>query len=81
RTAFANGISVTISPIGSNTLKSCGCETKQTIFPVVKSTAGIACEGWMPIARNKVADSNAVLALADKYHKTAAQITLRWQIQ
>ncbi|MDE8072577.1 aldo/keto reductase [Erysipelothrix rhusiopathiae] len=42
---------------------------------------GIACEGWMPIARNKVADSNAVLALADKYHKTAAQITLRWQIQ
>ncbi|MBK2404760.1 aldo/keto reductase [Erysipelothrix rhusiopathiae] len=41
----------------------------------------IACEGWMPIARNKVSESEAIVKLAQKYHKTPAQITLRWQIQ
>lgn len=41
----------------------------------------IACEGWMPIARNKVSESEAIVKLAHKYGKTPAQITLRWQTQ
>lgn len=42
---------------------------------------GIATEAWSPIARGKVLDDPAVLAIASEVDRTAAQVVLRWQLQ
>ncbi len=42
---------------------------------------GIATEAWSPIARGKVLDDPAVLAVAAELDRTAAQVVLRWQLQ
>jgi 2,5-diketo-D-gluconate reductase A len=42
---------------------------------------GIAVEAWSPIARGKVLDDPAVVALAARVGKTPAQAVLRWHIQ
>lgn len=42
---------------------------------------GIAIEAWSPLARGKVNNALLLQNLANKYHKSASQITLRWHIQ
>jgi 2,5-diketo-D-gluconate reductase A len=42
--------------------------------------AGIVVEAWSPIARGALVDTPEVNAIAEKYGKTVAQLTLRWHI-
>jgi 2,5-diketo-D-gluconate reductase A len=41
---------------------------------------GIQVEAWSPIARGELVDTPAVNAIAEKYGKTVAQVTLRWHL-
>jgi len=41
----------------------------------------IITEAWAPIAKGKVADDATINRIAEKYGKTAAQVTLRWHVQ
>jgi 2,5-diketo-D-gluconate reductase A len=41
----------------------------------------IATEAWSPIAQGKVLDDPAILRVAERYGKTASQVTLRWHVQ
>ena len=43
--------------------------------------AGILVEAWSPIARGALVDTPAVDAIAAKYGKTVAQVTLRWHLE
>lgn len=42
---------------------------------------GASLTAWSPLARGKILDEPVVLAIAEKYGKTAGQVTLRWIIQ
>ncbi len=42
---------------------------------------GIRLEAWSPIMRGKVNDIPALVEIGRKYGKTAAQVTLRWDLQ
>ena len=42
---------------------------------------GIQVEAWAPLVEGKIITEQAVQKLAEKYHKTPAQITLRWDLQ
>jgi 2,5-diketo-D-gluconate reductase A len=42
---------------------------------------GIATEAWSPIAQGGVLDDATINGLADKHHKSPAQVVLRWHIQ
>jgi diketogulonate reductase-like aldo/keto reductase len=42
---------------------------------------GIVTESWSPLGHGQSLESPAILALAAKYDKSAAQIILRWHIQ
>jgi 2,5-diketo-D-gluconate reductase A len=41
----------------------------------------ITVEAWAPIARGKVLDDPTIAEIAERYGKTAAQVTLRWHIE
>ena len=41
----------------------------------------IKIEAWSPLGRGEVLDDRTLLRLGQKYGKTSAQVTLRWQIQ
>jgi len=41
----------------------------------------IQVEAWSPLMRGQIVTEQAVQVLAEKYHKTPAQITLRWDLQ
>jgi len=41
----------------------------------------IATEAWSPIAQGKVLDDAAILRVAERTGRTAAQVTLRWHVQ
>jgi 2,5-diketo-D-gluconate reductase A len=41
----------------------------------------IATEAWSPIAQGKVLDDPTILRVAERYGKTASQVTLRWHVQ
>lgn len=41
----------------------------------------IQVEAWSPLMRGQIVTEQAVQVLAKKYHKTPAQITLRWDLQ
>jgi len=41
---------------------------------------GIEIEAWSPIASGKLQDNEEIHAIAEKYGKTVAQITLRWHL-
>ncbi|MES2171179.1 MAG: aldo/keto reductase [Actinomycetota bacterium] len=41
---------------------------------------GVQVEAWSPIARGALVESSEVDAIAEKYDKTVAQVTLRWHI-
>jgi 2,5-diketo-D-gluconate reductase A len=43
--------------------------------------AGIYIEAWSPIARGELVDTPEVNAIAAKYGKTVAQVTLRWHLE
>lgn len=43
--------------------------------------AGIYVEAWSPIARGELVDTPEVNAIAAKYDKTVAQVTLRWHLE
>jgi 2,5-diketo-D-gluconate reductase A len=43
--------------------------------------AGIRVEAWSPIARGALVDTPDVNAIAAKYDKTVAQVTLRWHLE
>lgn len=45
------------------------------------SEHGIATEAWSPIGQGESLSEEAVLALAEKYGRTPAQVVLRWHIQ
>lgn len=42
---------------------------------------GIATEAWSPIARGRVLDEPAIVAIAQRVGRSAAQVTLRWHVQ
>ena len=42
---------------------------------------GVITEAWSPIAQGKVLDDAAIVAVAERLERTAAQVTLRWHIQ
>jgi 2,5-diketo-D-gluconate reductase A len=42
---------------------------------------GIEIEAWSPLASGQIVDREDVSAIAEKYGKTAAQVTLRWHVQ
>jgi 2,5-diketo-D-gluconate reductase A len=44
-------------------------------------SAGIAVEAWSPIARGALVETPEVDAIAAKYGKTVAQVTLRWHLE
>ncbi len=41
----------------------------------------IQYEAWSPIMQGKIFEMNEFTILAEKYHKTAAQVVLRWDLQ
>jgi 2,5-diketo-D-gluconate reductase A len=41
---------------------------------------GIAIEAWSPLASGQIVDREDVAAIAEKYGKTPAQVTLRWHL-
>jgi 2,5-diketo-D-gluconate reductase A len=41
---------------------------------------GIEIEAWSPLASGQIVDREDVTAIAQKYGKTAAQVTLRWHL-
>jgi diketogulonate reductase-like aldo/keto reductase len=41
----------------------------------------IQVEAWSPLMEGKIITEPTVKKLAEKYHKTPAQITLRWDLQ
>lgn len=41
----------------------------------------IQVEAWSPLMKGQVATESTILKLAEKYHKTPAQIVLRWDLQ
>ena len=41
----------------------------------------IATEAWSPIAQGKVLNDPTILRVAERYGKTASQVTLRWHVQ
>ena len=45
------------------------------------NTHGIATEAWSPIGQGESLSEEAVVALAEKYGRTPAQVVLRWHIQ
>ncbi|MFZ1995290.1 MAG: aldo/keto reductase [Solirubrobacteraceae bacterium] len=42
---------------------------------------GILTEAWSPIAQGGVLDDPAIVAIADRLERTAAQVVLRWHLQ
>lgn len=42
---------------------------------------GIIVEAWSPLGRGRVLDNPLLMELAEKYGKTVAQISLRWEVQ
>jgi 2,5-diketo-D-gluconate reductase A len=42
---------------------------------------GIATEAWSPIAQGQVLDDPTIVGIAERLHRTPAQVTLRWHIQ
>jgi len=42
---------------------------------------GIATESWSPLGQGTVMQDQTLVRLADKYGKSAAQVTLRWHLQ
>lgn len=42
---------------------------------------GIATEAWSPIAQGKVLDDPALVRIAERVGRSAAQVTLRWHLQ
>jgi 2,5-diketo-D-gluconate reductase A len=42
---------------------------------------GIATEAWSPIAQGEVLDDPTIGRIAERLHRTPAQVTLRWHIQ
>jgi 2,5-diketo-D-gluconate reductase A len=42
---------------------------------------GVHTEAWSPLAQGKVVDDRSIGEIAERYDRTAAQVTLRWQIQ
>ncbi|MDE7413346.1 MAG: aldo/keto reductase [Muribaculaceae bacterium] len=41
----------------------------------------VLVEGWSPLGRTRVLENPLLIDLAGKYHKTSAQICLRWAVQ
>ncbi len=41
----------------------------------------IQVEAWSPLMRGKILDEEAIIGIAEKYGKTAAQVILRWDLQ
>ena len=42
---------------------------------------GIQMEAWAPLARTAVFEVEQLQKLSEKYHRSAAQIVLRWELQ
>ena len=42
---------------------------------------GIVTEAWSPLARTEIFNDPIIVKLASKYHKTSAQIILRWHLE
>jgi len=42
---------------------------------------GIATEAWSPIAQGQVLDDPTIVGIAERLHRSPAQVTLRWHIQ
>ena len=42
---------------------------------------GIATEAWSPIGQGQVLDDPTIVHIAERVHRTPAQVTLRWHIQ
>ncbi|HEX7490537.1 MAG TPA: aldo/keto reductase [Candidatus Limnocylindrales bacterium] len=47
----------------------------------VNAARGIATEGWSPLGQGEVLDDPIIVTIAERVHRTPAQVTLRWHIQ
>ncbi|MCR1160006.1 aldo/keto reductase [Paenarthrobacter sp. UW852] len=54
---------------------------QQTRLRTLHEQLGIATEAWSPLGRGQVLADPAIVSLAEKYHRTPAQIILRWHLQ
>jgi 2,5-diketo-D-gluconate reductase A len=48
---------------------------------LVNADYGIVTQAWMPLAHSTILDNPVVAQIAQRYHKTAAQVVLRWHLQ
>lgn len=56
-----------------------GMNQKETISYCKENQ--ILIEAWAPLARKAIFEIEELQKMAEKYHKTIAQITLRWEVQ
>lgn len=56
---------------------------QQTESAEIMKTKGVQIESWAPFAegKNNLFQNEVLIAMADKYHKSVAQVILRWLIQ
>lgn len=56
---------------------------QQTESAEIMKTKGVQIESWAPFAegKNNLFQNEVLTAMADKYHKSVAQVILRWLIQ
>ncbi len=54
---------------------------QQTRLRTLHEQLGIKTEAWSPLGRGQVLTDPAIVALAEKYGRTPAQITIRWHLQ
>ncbi len=45
------------------------------------ASEGIQLEAWSPLMKGKVTDIPELIRIGEKYHKSAVQVTLRWNLQ
>ncbi|MFJ4169325.1 aldo/keto reductase [Paenarthrobacter sp. NPDC089714] len=54
---------------------------QQARLRTLHSQLGIRTEAWSPLGRGQVLGDPAIVALAEKYKRTPAQVILRWHLQ
>ncbi|MFJ5957209.1 aldo/keto reductase [Paenarthrobacter sp. NPDC092416] len=54
---------------------------QQTRLRTLHEQLNIRTEAWSPLGRGQVLEDPAIVALAEKYSRTPAQVVLRWHLQ
>jgi diketogulonate reductase-like aldo/keto reductase len=54
--------------------------TRKELITYCKKT-GIACEAWSPLGAGTLLDNDLLTKIGERYHKSSAQVMLRWDVQ